>query len=150
MQISNRFSLFIKKLKRWIEGKKEPSEDVFLNLDAVDTEPVIIHVFGKDHFIKPLNMAEFAIAVNAMNNLQKLASKKDISEVEIREKYSDLFKSMCPTLTPEVTMKLTQPQSIRLFSAMFKIITGEFYSGGEDGKKKVTQNSNSQPTTSLS
>lgn len=128
----------------WLRGKKVPSEDVFLNLDDVVNKPVVIHVFGQDHEIKPLNMVEFAIAVNAVKNIQKLAESKTITEEDIQEKYQELFQSMCPTLTKKITKKLTQPQSIRLFHVMFRVITGEFYSTGEDdGKKKLLMNQTS-------
>ena len=98
---------------------------VVSDLDALVDTPVAFKFQGETHVINPLTAGEFLQVYEAFAKIEILVNEKNITAQEVVEAYTELFSSVCKTITKRHVEEMTQAQSAALFQLVLQSVTGK-------------------------
>lgn len=138
-------------MKLWPARSKHTTELV-ADFDAMSTDPVAFKLNGKIHEIKPITTGEFFAYANAFAKLMAMLDEKKITiqPSELIERYYELFKSVCDTITIDDIRNSNNAQVAGLYQLVVDTVTGKTHA---DQKKTLQRmmmaadNSTDQPST---
>ena len=113
------------------------AESLYADLDAIIAEPIYFKLHGKRHKIKPITTKEFLRVSNALSALWDMMDKKEITPIEVIDRYTELIQSVCDTVTRQDVENMEQQQAVGLMQLVMDSMTGKAHSPDYNQKKKM-------------
>lgn len=95
------------------------------DLDAMVSKPVAFRLHGKVHQIKPIALEEFYRFVNAWTTVLGWKDSDGVKPEQYLAGLTELFQSVCDTITADDVSRLTQAQAGALFQLIIESVTGK-------------------------
>lgn len=114
-------SLFSLQAKR----KQQSEATLVSDLDAMVAKPVAFRLHGRIHEIKPISLEEFYKFANAWTTVLNWKDSDGISPKEYLKGLTELFQSVCDSITEDDVLRLTQAQAGALFQLIIESVTGK-------------------------
>jgi hypothetical protein len=125
-------SLF--KLKPTREKFDEQQVSVVADIDAILTKPVAFRFNGKLHYIKPVSTREYLKVTEIFAKMDSMGANGAPDVSSLVDVYSELFSSLCETISKKDVMEMTQSQIGALLQLVIEHVTGRI-----EKKKIVTR-----------
>lgn len=117
--------------------------ELYADLDAIIAEPIYFKLHGKRHAIKAISTKEFFKVSTALANVWDLTDKNQITAKELVDRYTELFSSICSTITREDIENMEQAQAVGLLQLVMDAMTGKAHVADYEKKKTLIRESSS-------
>ena len=120
--------MFLRPTRQRFEKVESDAETrIVLDLDKLIPKPVAFQLHNKKHIVYPITVEQFSVLYEKVAKIDKLVGEKKIAGDELTKAYSDAFKYVCPTMTPDIIKNMTKEQIDAFFIFMFKILSGDAF-----------------------
>lgn len=110
---------------------------VFIDLDSLVQDVVTFKFGGSEYKLRPITARAFMQYCNAIDRVQGLYKKEEITEDEIVSTYQDIVQSVCPDFPKEKVIDMTRLQISALLQMILDFTKGEIASNPDVEKKKT-------------
>jgi len=119
------------------QQKLDPSK-VIVDLDALVSEPQTFKWAGKVHVIKPITVETFFKVTQNIAKLDQLRDPSTLTQEMFVNAYTDVFSSVCDTISSKDVETMTIPQRGALLQYILDCIKGQTQT--QDYEKKNLPN----------
>lgn len=121
------------KLLRLRPARPEQHVNVVRDLDSLASDNVGFRFGGKTHILRSIGVGELLQVYEAFGTVFKTAKDSKSTSGDVIDAYTELFSSLCDTITRKEVEQMTQAQAAALFQLVLDTVTG---SAQAEGLKK--------------